>query len=375
MSVALTYNFQQQIRDMQPGVDLILQNAPILLGIVGIGDPAIQTKFEWQNDYLNSLIADPAADFEAADTSIQLKPGEARKFTVNSLVQNGLEVMQVTAVDESANTITVVRGYDNTTPEAFSVSDDELRIIARPRPEGEDTFRKNEINDRLVSENYTQIFTRYASVSRTQQQVRTYGVENELDYQVNLRLEEMLREMNSSLIYGRKYAGSPSVPRTSGGLFAFANEQGSFSSDFGNSEITAKGLNDAVEASYKRGGTVNTILCAPNVARQITKLGGSTIQTERSETTAGYQILSFVSDLPGGAITRVVVDNNMPKDRALLLDVNNVKLRYLTSTYDQDATQPGGDYFARVIRAEVGFEIKNAKESIAILSNIEKKVS
>lgn len=373
-NVAQTYDFKDQIRQMQANVDVILTNAPVLLGLVGVGDALTQTKFEWMNDYLNSDLAIAAAAADASATEISLEPGDARKFAVNALVQNGLEVMQVTAVDEANNKITVVRGFDATTPEAIA-ADAELRVISRPRPEGEDVFRKNEINDRLVSFNYSQIFSRYAAVSRTQQQVRTYGVEDEIDYQVNLRLQEMIREMNNSLIYGRKYIGSDSQPRSTGGLFAFASEQGSKNVDMGNNEITAKALNDAVEETFKRGGMVNTIVCAPNVARQITKLGGDTIRTTRQETATGYQILSFVSDLPGGAVSSVVVDLNMPKDRALLLDINNIKTRYLTQTYDQDATQPGGDYFSRVIRAELGFEIKNAKESVAVLSNISKSIS
>lgn len=373
-NVAMTYDFKDQIRQMQANVDVILTNAPILLGLAGTGDALTQTKFEWMNDYLNSDIAVVETAADASATEITLDTGDARKFAVNALVQNGLEVMQVTAVNEVDNKITVVRGFDATTPEAIEAGA-ELKIISRPRPEGEDTFRKNEVNDRLVQFNYSQIFSRYAAVSRTQQQVRTYGVEDELDYQVNLRLQEMVREMNNALIYGRKYIGSDQQPRSTGGIFAFANEQGSKNVDMNGDEISAKALNDAVEETFKRGGMVNTIVCSPNVARQITKLGGDTIRTTRQETATGYQILSFVSDLPGGAISNVVVDLNMPKDRALLLDINNIKTRYLTSTYDQDATLPGGDYFSRVIRAELGFEIKNAKESVAILSNISKSIS
>ncbi len=369
MSVAQTYDFKDQIRQMQEPVDVILQKAPVLFGLIGTGEGLTQTKFEWMNDYLNSDTADVASEATAEATEIEVKPGEARKFTVNALVQNGLEVLQVTAVDEEGDKITVVRGFDATTPEAVE-ADAELKIISRPRPEGEDTFRKNEINDRIVSFNYSQIFSRYASVSRTQQAVNTYGVSDELDYQVSLRLEEMIREANNSLIYGRKYAGSSAMPRTSGGLFAFANEQGSKVEDFKGEEITAKGLNNAVEETFKRGGVVNTIVCDPNVARQITKLGGDTIRTTRQDNTTGYQIMSFLSDLPGGALAHVVVDMNMPKNRALLVNKDNIKARYLTPIYDQDATLPGGDYFSRVIRGEFGWEIKNAKESVAVLSNI-----
>lgn len=374
MTVATTYDFKDQVRQLQDTVDVILTKSPVLFGLIETGESLTQTKFEWMNDYLNSDTAEVATATDEIATEIELKPGEARKFTVNALVQNGLEVLQVTAVDEASDKITVVRGFDATTPEAIEANA-ELKIISRPRPEGEDTFRKNEINDRIVSFNYSQIFSRYASVSRTQQAVKTHGVSDELDYQVSLRLEELLREANNSLIYGRKYAGSASMPRTSGGLFAFANEQGSFVKDFGGNEIDAKGLNDAVEETFKRGGVVNTIVCAPNVARQITKLGGDTIRTTREDSVTGHQILAFLSDLPGGALANVVVDMNMPKDRAILLNTDNIKVRYLTPIYDQDATLPGGDYFSRVIRGEFGWEIKNAKESIAILSNISTTVN
>ncbi|MGF7528511.1 DUF5309 family protein [Bacillus paralicheniformis] len=374
MAVAQSYDFQQQVRDMQANVDLILTKAPVLFGLIGTGDALTQTKFEWQNDYLNSDTAVVKTAAAADATEIELGEGEARKFTENALVQNGLEVMRVTKVDEAAEKITVQRGYDATTPEAIEAGSD-LKVISRPRPEGESVFRKNEINDRILSFNYSQIFSRYASVSRTQQRVNTYGVSDELDYQVNLRLQEMVREINNSLIYGRRYKGSDLQPRTSGGLFAFAQEQGSASTDFGGKEITAKGLNDSIEETFKRGGRVDTILCAPNVSRQITKLAGDTIRTTRGEGQVGYQIMSFMSDLPGGAVSQVVVDQNMPKDRAVLLNLDNIKARYLTSIYDQDATEPGADYFARVIRGELGFEIKNAKESVAILSGISKTVS
>ncbi|MBU5266290.1 SU10 major capsid protein [Virgibacillus proomii] len=374
MAVAQTYDFQQQIRDMQANVDVILQKAPVLFGLIGTGDRLTQTKFEWQNDYLNSDTAIVKTKAAADATTVEVEKGDADKFAVNALVQNGLEVFRVTAIDEDNNTITVQRGYDTTTPEAIEVGG-ELKIISRPRPEGEDTFRKNEINDRIVSFNYSQIFSRYASVSRTQQMVSTYGVSDELDYQVNLRLEEMIREMNNSLIYGRKYAGSGQQPRTSGGLFAFAQEQGAFSKDFGGEEIDAKRLNDGIEEAFKRGGGVNTILCAPNVSRQVTALAGDTIRTTRTDNQTGHQIMSFMSDLPGGAVTNVVVDLNMPKDRALLLNIDNIKARYLTGVYDQDATLAGGDYFSRVLRAELGWEIKNAKESMVILSNISKTIN
>ncbi len=54
MPVPTTYDFQQQVRQMQANVDLILTKAPVLFGLIGVGEGLTQTKFEWQNDYLNS---------------------------------------------------------------------------------------------------------------------------------------------------------------------------------------------------------------------------------------------------------------------------------------------------------------------------------
>lgn len=372
MAVSTTYAFQQQIRQMASNVDVILTKTPVLLSMIGSGEALTQTKFEWQNDYLNSDIVGVPAGATSSATSLTLNAGEGNRVTPFALLQNGGEVIRVTAV--AGDVLTVTRSYDGTTGEAI-VNTTEIKVISRPKAQGLDVLRKDEINDRLVAFNYSQIFERYASVSRTQQAVKTYGVEDEINYQVNLRIEEMLREMNNSLIYGVKYVGTSGAPATSGGIFSAAREAGSFVKDFAGAEIDAKGLNDAVEASFVRGGSVNTLVCSPNVARQVTKLGGDTIRTDRTDTVNGYQILSFLSDLPGGALSRVVVDLNMPKDRALLLDINMISKRDLTSIYDQDATLPGGDYFARAVRAELGWEIKNPKECVTVLSNVSKVIA
>src|SRR5690625_614119 len=114
MTVAQTYNFKDQVRQMQDTVDVILQKAPVLYGLIGTGEGLTQTKFEWMNDYLNSDTADVGEAATADATEVDLKPGEAQKFSVNALVQNGLEVLQVTAVDETDDKITVTRGFDST---------------------------------------------------------------------------------------------------------------------------------------------------------------------------------------------------------------------------------------------------------------------
>lgn len=373
--VANSYSFQDQVRDLQAGISMIIEDEPTLLGLVGLnGEPLTQTKFEWMSDHLNSNRSLLAADIDNAATTINVAEGDGSKFRVNALLVIGDEYLKVTAINGDA--LTVVRGFDGTTAEAHTAVDDEIRIVARPQLEGAGVGQ-DESHDRYVDYNYTQIFERYAQVTNTQQAVRTYNVDNELNYQVQLRLKELSREMNDALIYGRRYDMGAGQPRMTGGLLNFADIKGSVKENLNGGEVTAKVINDALEQVYQRGGNVNTILTNTAGARQISKLLNDKIQIERQDTVRGGYVASFVSDIVGGDVATIVVDKNMPKDKVLLFDRSILSMSPLQgrALYDVDATTPGADFVARQIRGEYGVKIMNAKEKIAVLENVSKSVS
>jgi hypothetical protein len=372
-----SYDFQDQVRDLQEGISLIIEDEPTLLGLIGLnGAPVFQTKFEWMSDHLNSNRANLAANIDATQTSFDVVEGDGSKFRVNAILVIEDEYMKVTAVN--GDTITVIRGFDGTTATAHNANseDSEIRIVARPQLEGA-MPGQDESHDRYVDYNFTQIFERYAAVSNTQQAVRTHNVNDELNYQVQLRLKELAREFNDALIYGRRYDGGPNQPRMTGGLLHFAQLKGSVKENLNGNEITAKALNDALEKVYQRGGNVNTILTNTAGARQISKLLGDKVQIERQDTTRGNYVATFVSDIVGGSIATIVVDKNMPKDKVILFDRNILSMHPLNgrAVYDVDATVPGADFVARQIRGEYGVKVMNAKEKIAVLENVSKTVS
>lgn len=370
-----SYSFQDQVRDLQAGISMIIDDEPTLLGLIGLnGQPLTQTKFEWMSDHLNSNRANLAADIDATVTSFNVAEGDGSKFRVNALLVIDDEYMKVTAIN--GDTITVIRGFDGTTATAHTAADDEIRIVARPQLEGAGVGQ-DESHDRYVDYNFTQIFERYAAVSNTQQAVRTYNVDDELNYQVQLRLKELAREMNDALIYGRRYDAGAGQPRMTGGLLHFASIKGSYTKNLSGAEVTAKDINDALEQVYQRGGNVNTILTNTAGARQISKLLSNQIQIQRQDTVRGGYVATFVSDIVGGDLATIVVDKNMPKDKVILFDRNILSLSPLQgrAIYDVDATPPGADFVARQIRGEYGVKVMNAKEKIAVLENVSKTVS
>lgn len=369
-----TYDFQDQVRDLSAGIDLIISDSPTLLSLVGMnGEPLTQTKFEWMSDNLNSNRATVKVAATATDTNITVETGDGSKFRVNALVVAGEEYFRVTAVN--GDVLTVERGFDGTTAAPLSAGQ-ELRIVGRPQLEGAGVGT-DEGHDRYVDYNFTQIIERYAAVSNTQMAVRTYNVSNELDYQVQLRLKEMSREFNDWLIYGRRIQGGGTTPRMTGGLLYFAQQKNSFKKNLNGAEVTAKDINDVMEQVYLRGGSVNTILTNTAGARQISKLANNQIRVERMDTTTGHQISTFVSDIVGGSEAVVVVDPNFPKNKIALFDRSILSMHPLQgrAVYDVDASIPGADFVARQIRGEYGVKVKNAHEKIAIIENISTSVS
>ena len=370
-----TYSFQDQVRDLQEGISMILNDEPTLLGLIGLdGAPLYQTKFEWMSDNLNSNRANLAANIDGVVTSFNVASGDGQKFRVNSILYIEDEYMKVTAVNGDA--ITVVRGFDGTTAAAHTASTADIRIVARPQLEGAGVGQ-DESHDRYVDYNFTQIFERYAAVSNTQQAVRTHNVDNELNYQVQLRLKELAREFNDALIYGRRFDAGSGQPRMTGGLLNFASLKSSYKQNLSGPEVTGKALNDALEQVYQRGGNVNTILTNTAGARQISKLLSDKIQIQRQDTVRGGYVATFVSDIVGGDVATIIVDKNMPKDKVVLFDRSILSMHALSgrAVHDMDATPAGSDFVARQIRGEYGVKIMNAKEKVAVLEGVSKSVS
>lgn len=368
-----TYDFKDQVRDLEAGISLIIDDEPTLLSLIGInGERVTQTKFEWMSDNLNSNRATLKTAVDAAADTLEVDTDDGDKFRVNALVVLGEEYVKVTSIE--GDKVKVERGFDGTTAVAHTVGS-EIRIVARPQHQSA-MPGQDESHDRYVDHNYTQIIERYAAVSNTQIAVHTHNVSNELDYQVKLRLKEMSRELNDWLIYGRRIEGRKSAqPSMTGGLLYFAQKKNSVTQNLTGNEVSAKTLNDVMEKVYQRGGNVNTILTNTAGARQISKLAKDAIRVERTDTSTGHRISTFVGDIVGGNDATVIVDPNMPKNKIVLFDRSILSLHPLRSIYDQDAGINGADFIARQIRGELGVKVKNAAEKIAVLENISTSVA
>lgn len=367
-----SYSYQNQVRDLHGLIALMIQNAPTFLSLVPMSDvPARNPKHEWLEDRLK-----PKQDVTASTAS---NVATAVDATTPSIYRVG-DVWVNTRTDEriridavGAPTLTIARGVGGTATEMLV--GDVLRLVARPQDEGTDPG-EDKGYEPTIAFNYTQIFDRTAKVTRTALNTEMYGIDDLMDREVKIQMDDIVREMNMSFIWGNKQArtgtGAGQKGRA-GGLYEFLDQAGAQRIDGAGGALTKTMLNDALEKAFLNGAGQLVALCGTKQARAITALD-TNYQVVRNDTTSGKRILEYVGDMAGNNSTpaRIVVDPNYSAKRVDLVDISRVKLVPLQNSLlkDEDATPPGADYAARRLLGEYTFAVKNAKEAHASVYNL-----
>ena len=189
-----------------------------------LGDPlraATSTHHEWLEDELlpnkDSVDDDTIAD---PDGETQFDVANGSRFRVGDQIQveGSEELMLVTAV--SSDTLTVVRSYAGTTAEDL-IDGQVINILGNAALEGADKPTARFTN-RTRCGNYTQIFAAAVEVSGTDMAASQLGLSDEMDYQKQERLRELVRDLENTVINGGLPSsdpqGSGSVRRTMKGV-------------------------------------------------------------------------------------------------------------------------------------------------------------
>src|SRR5690606_24931089 len=147
-----------------------------------------------------------------------------------------------------------------------------LIILGNAALEGADKDASRQTS-RVRRRNFTQIFSAAVEVSGSQQAAATIGVRDELDYQMQERLRELLRDLENCALNGVAPAaaqeGSATVRRTMSGIIPMIatnkfqpNQGGIPAGDGGSSnELNEPVLNAALRMIWEQSsGSVDTIV-------------------------------------------------------------------------------------------------------------------
>lgn len=331
-----------------------------------LGDPrraARSTIHEWIEDSLlpNTDTINQTTFTPSPTTATSITVTNGSRFRVGDQIRGVTlgEVMLVTAV--AGNVLTVVRQYGGSTAAALT-NGLTLVILGNAAIEGDDR-PATRFTNRVRRSNFTQIFTASVEVSGSVRAASAVGPSDELDYQKQERLRELLRDLENCVLNGVAAASNPQGDSTSrrtmrGVIPAIIANR--FTPDTGpippgsGTEMTLLNeevLNAAMRAIWEQSSArIDTIVCNGFQKRRINSFVG-----DRGYAPADTRFRDLVSIYESDfGVARVVLSRWMPPDSVLMLDSSRLSVlplagrsfhfKPLASTGDSEVGQLIGEY-------------------------------
>lgn len=366
------------------GTDLpeLMEDVSDLVGIVSpyetplldyLGDPkrpAMSTVHEWIEDTLlpNTDTLNQTTFTPDATNATSLTVSNGTRFQVGDQVRPDAssEVMLVTAV--AGNVLTVVRGYGGTTKVALT-NGRRFFILGNAALEGADAIAARFTN-RARKANYTQIFSATVEVSGSMRAARQHGISDELEYQKQERLRELLRDLESCVIAGAAPAstpqGSTSVRRSMNGIVRqivtnqFVPNSGGIPAGggAGSNELNEPVLNAALRTIWEQSqGKIDTILVNGAQKRRINGFATGSRAYAPEDNKYRDVVSIYESDF---GVCRVIMSRAVPTDTVLLLDSSRIGVLPLTGrSFAFKPLATTGDATAGQVLGEYTLEFKN----------------
>ncbi|MFH1882518.1 MAG: DUF5309 family protein [Planctomycetota bacterium] len=332
-----------------------------------LGDPmreATSTHHEWFEDELlpnKDAINDSTYTDPSADTDFVVDNGSRFRVGDQIQVEGSEELMLVTGIN--SNTLTVVRGYAGTTAE--NLADNQvINILGNAALEGADKPGARFTN-RSRCGNYTQIFTATVEVSGTDMAASQLGLADEMDYQKQERLRELIRDLENTVVNGGEPASNPegsgSVRRSMKGVIQHLSTNVFHTGDSGfptGAGLDEDKINYALRQIWKSSnGNVDLIVVGGFQKRKINAFSANSRTYGANDTTFTDMISIYESDF---GVCRIVTTRWMPQDAALLLDSSRINVLPLAGrNFYFKPLASGGDYECGELIGEYTVELRN----------------
>jgi hypothetical protein len=353
--------------DLSEVLSAILLDDTDFVSMIGISDGiATQTKHSWVEDALNATTVISLGDVTNSGTALALSASHLTRITAGTLLKDTLsgktEIIQVTAV--GAASATIVRGYGGTSGQAHdgagATSASTWEIVAHPRPQGM-AGPKDESTTRSLKFNYTQIFSKGVKITGTAQSIDHAGISSEDDYQIDLRLRELKRELDRTAIMGAR-AGADVVDGTygtMGGLIEFVGFIEAANNNGTAETLTPTVLNTLAKKCWDAGLTPDCVLVGGVQKQKISTFDQEYRRSTLDSRRAGYTVEEFVSDL--GVNLQIIVDRWVPNDVAIVFAKDKVKIMPLKGrAFFLEKLAKTGDSNDWQIVGEYTMEVRNA---------------
>jgi hypothetical protein len=332
-----------------------------------LGDPmreATSTHHEWLEDELlpnkdainDSTFTDPAADTEfGVDNGSRFRVGDQIQ------VEGSEELMLVTGIN--GNTLTVIRGYAGTAAE--NLADNQVvNILGNAALEGADKPGVRFTNRKRCG-NYTQIFTATVEVSGTDIAASQLGLADEMDYQKQERLRELIRDLENTVVNGGRPVSNPegsgTIRRSVNGIIQHLSTNVLHDGNTGHpsgGSLDEACVNFMLRKIWENSnGNVDLIVVNGFQKRKINSFISSSRSYGPNDTTYTEMISVYESDF---GVCRIITSRWMPQDAVLFLDSSRVSvLPLMGRSFHFKPLASSGDYECGELIGEYTLELRN----------------
>jgi hypothetical protein len=269
--------------------------------------------------------------------------------------------MWVSSVNISTEVLTVTRNYSGT--QATHADNATVEIVGIARLEGAESD-DIAFTDRTVGSNYTQIFHKEIKVTRTQNQISQYGIDEEFDYQAAKAVPELMRLIEKQNVRGARKAGSATTPRAFGGFGTFITDN----TVSAGGALVQDDYDEAMRLAYEDGGGPGWFAFVNTVNMKATKnfLDSSNfLRVDIDQRVAGMVVEAIQG--PFGRAD-IVLDRWWPTGSIYLVDPDHAG--YLTYyPFTQEPLAKTGDYVRGEVVGEFTLCIRQDKAH-AVISGI-----
>ncbi len=375
MAATNSWDLLNKPRDLTDVLSTLIASQPMFIRKFPVKTPATNRKHEWLEDVMRPRVLGYTAynqttgTFTVASSAgwmvgdrVRVK-GDSAIFKITSLTATTIVVEFVSSNGSTTNAI----GGIATTASTLYFSN---HPITENSTSGQSMFSQSGSDY-----NRTQIFRGDIEISNTALATKTYGDENDMNFQIQKALLLISREINQTALFGeRGNDASSSVMGSAGGLYYFGTQQDGLAVTASSAALTLKLINDAAQKIIDEGGTPDMILCGQGQARVISQLMKSQINLTPTDSTRGAFVNRVIIESTGNVVEVMVEPALASMDTDVwVIDSSSLGLVHLNNRqiHTEPATTPGLDGRKYSILGELTFEFKNAKQKICRISGLQ----
>lgn len=333
-----------------------------MISMLGFGTPATAVEHVWYEDEMFGSSTKLAKDLDDSATDVEVV--DASIFRKDHIVMIGEEFVKVTAVDTSANKLTVERGYVGTEAGAATQGAD-VEVQYLEGFEGMDAVDARYKPRKRVS-NVMQIFTDTVSISGTAQEVAQHGVIDEYTEEKDKIQSDLAVQLERAVINGVKIDDGGRVRKMQG----IRNFIKTNVVDLAGADLTAEKISDAVQGIYEAGGFEGgaagyEIVVGPKLKRVISGFDKHIVRVNQDENTRGTVVNYLTTDFGEFPVS---INNNLKADEVLIIDKNRVEIKPLRNReWFHEYLGKKGDYIEGMVVGEYTLELHQEKAHARII--------